>query len=783
MTSLQKWGGNMKKIYTQILHNLKKDKGSYISFGLIVMFTAFMLNLAMVLAFQTDKAYDAKFDELNTASINVYIPEIQNTAELTDEFNTIEGVSKVESHRAIYTEAVIKDFRGTDFDMNTVFYNIDDERSVNRLDIREESENISEPAIYLPFYVANFGEFSVGDEIVYKVNGKEYTFFVAGTAEEMQYGNYGKGMMGAYLSDSAYEGFLAANIDNAIVEYSLVTDESASVEKIKNETGNILECRGVAMLASNDSDSTKDTRTMVCSLLILILIAFAAVILLVSVFLSKFRISNSIEDEMVSMGVLKAMGYTGNMIIASLVIPYMLVTVISAVIGVMLSYAILPALASFLTMQSGFSFDLAFDFGGLAIAIIIPMLIVFVFTVSAAKRIRKIQPISAIRGTGKAGNGKTNPFPLEKTRFSTSVRLVLKQMCANKKQNILLFFVSFVLTVLVAFSGTLFYNVVIKPENFMSTLSEETPDIIFVTDKNDTEHLSDSLKLNSDVRDVLGYSTANVNIGSSAVTTFVCEDFFRVTNDLCYLGNNPREKNEIALGSAFEGDYNIGDTVTLENGEKINTYKITGFIQSVNYQGSVCELTTDGYESLCGENPMPSLYVYLNEGVSAEKVISRYDSTELIAKAIDSQKMTQTTQEMYMSISAVIIAVIFILTMLIVLFILYIVIKSLLVRRKQELGIYKAMGYTSGQLMLQTAGSFLPVTIFAVLMSSALGMIYMPYINDMIFTSVGAVKNNMELSFTFLMLFAAVLIAMNFVISICLTLPIRKISAYSLIKE
>ena len=93
-----RWGGNMKKIYTQVIHNLKKDRGSFISFGLIVMFTAFMLNLALVLAFQTDKAYDAKFDELKTASVNVYIPEVQDTAALFDELKAIDGVSKVESH-------------------------------------------------------------------------------------------------------------------------------------------------------------------------------------------------------------------------------------------------------------------------------------------------------------------------------------------------------------------------------------------------------------------------------------------------------------------------------------------------------------------------------------------------------------------------------------------------------------------------------------------------------------------------------------------------------------
>ena len=63
----------MSKISTQVFHNLKKDKGSFVSFGLIVLFTAFMLNLALVLAFQVDEAYDAKFDALNAASINLYI--------------------------------------------------------------------------------------------------------------------------------------------------------------------------------------------------------------------------------------------------------------------------------------------------------------------------------------------------------------------------------------------------------------------------------------------------------------------------------------------------------------------------------------------------------------------------------------------------------------------------------------------------------------------------------------------------------------------------------------
>ena len=51
-----KWGGNVNKIKSQIIHNLKKDKGAYISFGIVILFTALMLNLAFVLVFQVDNA-------------------------------------------------------------------------------------------------------------------------------------------------------------------------------------------------------------------------------------------------------------------------------------------------------------------------------------------------------------------------------------------------------------------------------------------------------------------------------------------------------------------------------------------------------------------------------------------------------------------------------------------------------------------------------------------------------------------------------------------------------
>ena len=769
----------MKKINSQIMYNLKKDKGSYISFGIVVLITAIMLNLAFVLLFQVDKAYDKKFDELNTAAINVTIPKLQNTDELMDDLKALNGVVDAESREAVFAEAVVKDFRATDFSMNTLFYNKDESRNMNRLDIKEEKAEMAENSIYLPLYVSSFGEFGLDDEIVYEIGNTKHTFKVSGVAEEMQYGNYGKGLMGAYLPEKVYEKFADEYSEQTVVEYSIMTN--GDINTLQNDIIDLFEEKGITMLTSGDRASTKDTRTMVCNLIILVLSAFAMIILLVSMFLCKFRISNSIEEDMVNMGVLKALGYTGDMIIAGVIMPYLMVTILASLLGVAVSYAVLPGLGELLTLQAGFSFALAFDVKGLICVTLILAVIVAFFTYTAAKRIRKLQPINAIRGNGEGKSAKKNYFPIDETKGKTKLLLVLKQTFSNGKQNILLFGVSFVLTILVAFASTMFYNVIIEPDNFISTLSEEMPQIIVTAEEN----CEDELKSHSEIKSVLKYTVGTVNIGDMPVTVFACEDFGRVSNDLCYLGENPDEKNEIALGSAFEEKYSIGDIIEIQNGDISRSYKVTGFVQSVNYQGNVCEFSLEGYEGLNSEKLVPTLYVYLNNAADTEKIVEEIEEnySDMVVSIINYQKMTETTQEMYSGITSAIVVVIFILTILIVLFVLYIVIKTLLVQRKQELGIYKAIGYSNKQLMVQMIGSFLPSSVVAVLLSSVLGLVYVPQINQFIFQTIGAIKNNMEVSFAFLMIFAFVQITANLIISILLTKPIKKISAYALIKE
>ena len=775
----------MKKIANQVLYNLKKEKSSFISFGVIILITALILNCAAVLLCQVDSAYDVKFEKLSTAMINAIVPEIQNNSELEKAIHETEKVEKTESHTAIMTEATVKDFNGADFSMNTVFYNMDDKRTLNNFELLSESKNDVDNPIYIPLYVSNFGGFALTDEIVYIIDGKSHSFTVAGVIEEMQYGNYGSGLLCAYLPEEEFAEFADSYSDKAVIEYSMSVKCDARLDKVKDDVSKIIENKGAMALSILDSESVKSTRTMVTDLLVLILAAFALIILAVSVFLSNFKVKNAIESEITNMSVLKALGYTSVQIVASITLPYAIVSVLFAILGVGLSYALLPVLCSVLTVQSGFSFGISFDLPSFVCVACILCGVVTFFTFVAARKIKKTQPIDGLRGNTSAKHTKKNYFPLEETKGNTKFLLVLKQMLASKKQNVMLFLVSFVLTVLIAFSGTLFYNVAVKPENFMSALSDEVADVIMYPKSDSGSELE--LKLDSDnrVQNSLKYTSATVKIEDKTVTAFACEDFSKVRNDVCYMGENPKEADEIALGSAFEENFEIGDTVRVTIDDITKSFQVTGFVQSVNLQGEFCELSMEGYNSLFTKKQTPSLYVYLENPENAEEIAKEYKSDyfELVADTVNAYKLQKEAQDMYMGITVVLVVAIFVITILIVLFILYIVIKSLLLKRRQELGIYKAMGYTSSQLILQTTGSFMPVSMVAIVLSSVLALFYMPAIYQFIFEALGVMKNNIEISFGFLMLFAVAQILVNIMISIILCMPIKKISAYALIKE
>lgn len=765
-----------------VFHNLKKAKGQFISFSIVMLITAVILNTALVLLFQTSEAYDKLFDELDTADLSVTVRLDAASDELTVDIENIEGVSMSDTHEALFASAALQDFQDSEFTMNTYFYRLDDERELSKHEITEQTETADDMCAYIPLYLSELGGYETGKSIRYVIDGKEYSFTVGGVISEMQYGNYGTGFIGLYISDEAYDTLKADDNFTQVCEYLIKTDDGAQLSDVKNSVSRLLKDKKISTVSLLDRETSKGSRTMVSSTIVLFLAVFALLVLLVSIFLARFKIKNTIDEEINEMGVLKGIGYTSKMLMLSQVIPYILVCGLGILLGLAASYALIPVVAFILAVQSGFSYTPAFDILAACITVISILTAVFLFTLLAAKKIKRLEPINAIRGIDPLKPVGKNKFPLDTSGGSIGFNLVLKQASASIGRNVLLFAVTFVMMILLTFTGVLLFNVNIHPDNFLTTLSEELPDIRVQSDKEHFDELRS--KLESENVKTVSYGTVMAEYSDGSIPAIVCEDFTLLENDIAYKGDHPKAANEIALGSEFEVDYEIGDMFTLTVNGREKDYKVCGFIQSVNNNGVIAEITDQGYAEIC-DTPLYSLNLYLDESADISAFVDKLESDydEYTVSVSNAAKETESMQMMYSSLITVVAIALFVITVLIVLLILYVIMQSMLTNLKTDFGIYKAMGFTSRQLIVQTVGSITPVVLIAALLSAALGILYLPAMFDGIFSVIGAMKNNFEIPLYITLIMAAILTAVNIIIGVVLCRPIKKITAYSLIKE
>lgn len=161
------------------------------------------------------------------------------------------------------------------------------------------------------------------------------------------------------------------------------------------------------------------------------IVAFAFIIVAVCLIVVRFRIGNSIEDDMTKIGSLKALGYTSRQIVLSIVMQFVLIALAASIFGILLSYMATPVLSDLFAQQSGVKWIQGFD---PSISIItLGLIIVVVIACITARKINRLNPIVALRGGIVTHNFKKNHLPLEKTRGNVPFLLVIKNLLQNKR--------------------------------------------------------------------------------------------------------------------------------------------------------------------------------------------------------------------------------------------------------------------------------------------------------------------------------------------------------------
>ena len=828
----------MKRILRLSLANIKKHKKESIRLAILLLFAVVLFPAAVSSIFGIGKITPAMVKESgcykNFVQINQeyysdrYLAFFENDPRV-DDFN----------HTSLVTDVLkVKDYpEKGDADLFDIsFVPESGEHRMEAFTTDADFSSAEHPIVLDNSNKETLGV-KAGDEITICREDKEFTFTVVGFYESGIW-NFGTK---AVVTDDDF-----SYLENYMERYEMIglntaenTDNTALLTEFKEfvEEASVNDVSTALYTITYEDMATDNTLNM--ALLSIVIAIMSGVIVISIMIMIRFRIVSDIKEQIVSIGVLEAIGYTSGQIACVYVLEYVLIAFFAIVIG------ILPTvfMTSFLLKNAANTIH----YGGSVPVPLLPMMIctaailIFVALVamSRARSVRKYPPVLAFRKGIETHSFKKTVLPLEKTRGSIHIRLALKEFLQGAKNQIGLSVCIMACTIMVILSfmiGSFFSN---TDRILGSVCGHELCDIrIEAAGDIEPESFAKELEDLPEVSQVL-LPAAGLGIkesdSDSSMNLEVYEDYEKTSTIILTEGRLPEHDNEAALsvqaGKRIGAD--VGDTVTLEYGRVKRDYIITGIVNSA-VDPVTAYLTTNGFKRM---NPAytPSTFdIYLNEGVDRNafadmlkqrygREIAEYKDDEVTGDTLEERirsaaniKMSKAMTEKgvsYMeyairvgdklitgSTSAMkikkltfvlkenkeiadmlcvsfagIAVIMMVISAIVVSLMLSILMASTIRKQYRELGIMKSMGYTSKELMFQMAFRIIPVAVFAVAIGTGISMLLMGVVDAFV------AKISVSL-FTVLITDIAIL-AFCFISAYISARRIKKISVYELITE
>ena len=292
-----------------------------------------------------------------------------------------------------------------------------------------------EAAVYLPTYAQRLG-FAAGSPFYITYRNKPITLTVAGFFESSEFVLSNGMALKLFAAGECYEG-LKRQIGSSVwipIRFMDPYDSTSFNEDFRAQ----IDIELVAPF-SDDSfvlDFAGSSENAIVPIMILtaIILLFALIVALIAMLVTRFRVSNGIEDSMRSIGVLKASGYTSGQIIAGYMVEYGMLALPAALAGVFLAVPVFPAVRQALESVSGNAWTLGANMpAGLAAAALIAAALLLMVLLSC-RRIKELPPVVALRGETVPDGPRRNSFPLHKGAGGVDMRLGLKSAAAYSKR-------------------------------------------------------------------------------------------------------------------------------------------------------------------------------------------------------------------------------------------------------------------------------------------------------------------------------------------------------------
>ncbi len=283
--------------------------------------------------------------------------------------------------------------------------------------------------------------------------------------------------------------------------------------------------------------------------------------------------------------------------------------------------------------------------------------------------------------------------------------------------------------------------------------------------------------------------TAEFGDESKKLNTIAVEDMKAAVNTVLIEGRKPRADNEVMITWPAANDLgaSVGDVVTIASGDIRKEFIVVGLDQRMQQAGRSMMITMEGLDRLGAKSEVYDYYITAEDSITYDELkatVDRYaEENGEVFNCQDVQAVMMGTIETVTDAMKAICAVLAILTAVIVVFVESLLVRAKITKEWRGMGINKALGMNSGDLLAQITLSNIPAVVtgalLGVLVSGWAGRGFI----KAAFSYMGIKKIAFEISFQWMAVVFIGLIAIALITSAAAGLKVKKIIPMEMITE
>lgn len=696
---------------------MKRHKGSLTGIFLLIFMVSVIL--ATVLSIWTNgKNYiQAEIDRAGFGHLTAWISRVVDMEALQEQIVSLDAIEQTEVQRLIYTEYEING-QESDSEGQLIVYQPEEERYRffdKELGGYEDAPAVIAPGqVYVSPSLVSMMNVAVGQKIEFPIarNGVNLSLTVAGFYEDPFMGSSMIGMKGFLISEAEHNKILQT-IGEA--KRDALARVGAMLHITAKEESAITAIELNRMLSENTeltayTEFIHSNNAISGFMLILqnafggLFLAFAFVLLGIAIVVLGHSISAVMEQEYRNMGILKTVGMTAKGLAGIQLAQYLAAILPGMLFGILLSVPLGRLVSHATVTTTGILVpgrlpvrQCILCFAGMTVLLMgyIPMKL---------RRISSITPMKAIQGETDGNALKTAVRNTIQGR-NLKISLALRQLITGRGRYISAGIVTILLVFFASLVGRMDSWLGPDGKGMMDAFNPADHDIGVQTLGNLTAQEAENLILSyTDITDGYLLAMPDVSVNSVNFTANVITEpeRFHITRGDTSAGND-----EIVLteSAALDLGVSIGDTVFVRGDKGVSEFTVSGIYQCANDMGSNIGMSREGYLRIGQDDARLWCYHYFLADQSVKQEL-----TKSLEKTYggDVHIHENSWPGLFGIIQAMQILVYFMygIVVFLVLIVTIMTAGKILAAEQKDMGIFKALGFSSVQLRVTFALRF-----------------------------------------------------------------------------